>query len=59
METALPAYQALTSYVDTEVQMFSRIPACAVIAIKKRFLKDESYEGFYEADMMTVLDKSK
>ena len=40
--------------------MFILIPACAVIAIRKRFLKeDKRYEGFHEANMLTVLDKSK
>ena len=30
------------------------IPACAVIAIRKRFSKDERYEGFHEANMPTA-----
>ena len=45
--------------LDTEVLMFSLIPACAVVAIRKRFLEDERYKGFHEANMLTVLDKSK
>ena len=47
-------------YLDTEVLMFGLIPACAVITIRKRFLEeDERYKGFHEANMLTVLDKSK
>ena len=41
--------------LDTEVLMFSLIPAGAVIAIRKQFPKeDERYEGFDEANIPTV-----
>ena len=55
--TNTPSFNKLC--LDTEVLMFSLIPACAVIAVRKRFLEDESYEGFHEANMLTVLDKNK
>ena len=46
--------------LDTEVLMFSLIPACAVIATRKQFLEeDERYKGFHEANMLMLLDKSK
>ena len=41
--------------LNTELLIFSLIPACAVIAIRKRFAEDdERYKGFHEANMPTV-----
>ena len=54
MKTALPAHQASTSCLDTKVLMFSLMPGCAVIAIRKWFSEDKSYKGFHEANMPTV-----
>ena len=57
--TSISSFNKLVC-LDTEVLMFSLIPACAVNAIRKRFLEeDERYEDFHKANMLTVLDKSK